>query len=724
GEKREALSLVDELREIASARYVSPYYAAMIYTTLGEYDRAFEQLEKVFDNHDYWAQWLGVEHRFDPIRRDARFARLLKRLNRRNNTGEETTASLRLERENHGRREFTENKSDSGKKRKILPAAAAVAVLVILAVVAAFFAKNFYQRMQQRPENLWVKKITRLTTSGQVLHAVISPDASMIAYTTEENGVQSIWTKQIGAPNSNRIVSDADLRFSGIVFSPTGKEIFYVAQKREDSIGSLFRIPAAGGTSQKVLDDVYNRIDFAPDGSRFVFRRRNFIQGEDLLLVADAGGANVRQIASRRFPEMLLNPAWSPDGKTIAVGVINNDADNRQQYGTVVLLPADGASEDRILGDKRWGLVTYIAWQSDGKALYVCGQNELNFGSIQVWRVFLDRASTPEPITTDTSDYRGISAARGSNTLVTVKSDIHSSIWATAAASSPSINQTADTEANKPLTEQTSARISTSDLAGFKGLTFAPDGRVVYTTIRESFIEIWRMNADGTNPQKLIDASHDVYTPVVSPDNRYIVYVSDVKGVCRLWRANLDGGGKVELTHGDNDESPQFTPDGKWIVFTQAINGRSRLAKVSVEGGEATPIGQMTAQMPVVSPDGKTIAFILIDRTTAKIALMPFDGDYPTKIFETPLMVSGKPYYSAAIHWSPDGSAVTFLKDEKGVSNVWSQPVNGKPAKKLTSFNAEEIFYFDIARGENDSPKLILARGTHASDAMLINLSE
>jgi hypothetical protein len=132
----------------------------------------------------------------------------------------------------------------------------------------------------------------------------------------------------------------------------------------------------------------------------------------------------------------------------------------------------------------------------------------------------------------------------------------------------------------------------------------------------------------------------------------------------------------------------------------------------------------MTAQMPVVSPDGKTIAFILIDQTAAKIALMPFDGDYPTKIFETPLMVAGKPYYAAAIHWSPDGSAINFLKDEKGVSNVWRQPADGRPAKKLTNFNAEEIFYFGIAGGENDSPKLVLSRGTHSSDAMLINLSE
>jgi Tol biopolymer transport system component len=270
-------------------------------------------------------------------------------------------------------------------------------------------------------------------------------------------------------------------------------------------------------------------------------------------------------------------------------------------------------------------------------------------------------------------------------------------------------------------TEQSATRISTSDLAGFKGLGWTPDGKVVYTTAVNS-IELWRMNADGSDAQKLISAPYDAYLPVVSPDNRYIVYVSDIDGAYSLWRADMpDGGNRVQLTRGVTDEAPQITPDGKWIIFMQTIEGRSRLAKVSIDGGEVVPLGQMTAKMPAVSPDGKTIAFILIDQAGAKIALMPIDGNYPTKIFETHFPVVGKPYFSTVLQWSPDGNAVNFIREENGVSNVWSQPVAGGAVKKITSFGSEEIFYFSYAR---DDSRLALSRGSQFSDVILITLSE
>jgi eukaryotic-like serine/threonine-protein kinase len=100
GKKTEARSLLEELKETSAQRYVSPYYAAMIYTTLGEFDRAFAWLEKVFDDHDYWAQWLGVERRFDPVRQDPRFAKLLRRLD--NNK----TESLQIEVKTNGHQLF------------------------------------------------------------------------------------------------------------------------------------------------------------------------------------------------------------------------------------------------------------------------------------------------------------------------------------------------------------------------------------------------------------------------------------------------------------------------------------------------------------------------------------------------------------------------------------------------------------------------------------------
>jgi Tol biopolymer transport system component len=100
---------------------------------------------------------------------------------------------------------------------------------------------------------------------------------------------------------------------------------------------------------------------------------------------------------------------------------------------------------------------------------------------------------------------------------------------------------------------------------------------------------------------------------------------------------------------------------------------------------------------------------------------MPFDGNAPTKIFETRLLLAGKPFYSTLLRWSPDGSAVNFIREENGVSNVWSQPTDGKPPKPLTQFDSEEIFYFDFAR---DGSNLAVSRGSQTSDVLLITLPQ
>ena len=73
------------------------------------------------------------------------------------------------------------------------------------------------------------------------------------------------------------------------------------------------------------------------------------------------------------------------------------------------------------------------------------------------------------------------------------------------------------------------------------------------------------------------------------------------------------------------------------------------------------------------------------------------------------------------LRWSPDGGAINFIKEENGVSNIWSQPVNGEPIKKLTNFSSGEIFYFDFAP---DGSSLAVTRGSHSSDVILIDVSE
>jgi DNA-binding winged helix-turn-helix (wHTH) protein/TolB-like protein/Tfp pilus assembly protein PilF len=60
--------------------YVEPYQVALIYTRLGEKERAFEWLEKAYQERGFWLNFVKIEPLLDPLRTDARFADLLRRI--------------------------------------------------------------------------------------------------------------------------------------------------------------------------------------------------------------------------------------------------------------------------------------------------------------------------------------------------------------------------------------------------------------------------------------------------------------------------------------------------------------------------------------------------------------------------------------------------------------------------------------------------------------------
>lgn len=73
-------ALLDELTVSSPPPYVSPYRLALVHTGLGNVDAAFDALEAAHDERAIGIVNLAVEPRFDPLRSDARFGRLLKRL--------------------------------------------------------------------------------------------------------------------------------------------------------------------------------------------------------------------------------------------------------------------------------------------------------------------------------------------------------------------------------------------------------------------------------------------------------------------------------------------------------------------------------------------------------------------------------------------------------------------------------------------------------------------
>ena len=81
GDVERAQSELKELQEISKQRYISAYHIATIYAALKDRDRAFEWLEKAFQERADWMVFLNVDPRFKSLHSDSRFADLLRRMN-------------------------------------------------------------------------------------------------------------------------------------------------------------------------------------------------------------------------------------------------------------------------------------------------------------------------------------------------------------------------------------------------------------------------------------------------------------------------------------------------------------------------------------------------------------------------------------------------------------------------------------------------------------------
>ena len=90
-----------------------------------------------------------------------------------------------------------------------------------------------------------------------------------------------------------------------------------------------------------------------------------------------------------------------------------------------------------------------------------------------------------------------------------------------------------------------------------------------------------------------------------------------------------------------------------------------------------------------------------------------FSADTGQELQRLPTIPSG-----ARLAWYPDGQALTYIvTDDRGVSNIWRQPLSGNAPNQITSFQENQIFDYGWSR---DGENLACLRGRAWSDAYLL----
>lgn len=210
----------------------------------------------------------------------------------------------------------------------------------------------------------------------------------------------------------------------------------------------------------------------------------------------------------------------------------------------------------------------------------------------------------------------------------------------------------------------------TNNLADDFSPSWFPDGQhIVFASDRDGDSEIYVMAADGTNVVQLTDNDVGDYAPAVSPDGTQIAFVSDPNGdweKSEIYTVHSDGSQLRRLTNDTKDDSnPEWTQDGLHILYKQPSGGALYPFRLNINTLESTSASDMilpsnSGNLRVWSPSGsRFVQDTEVDDINSAIQIMDSDG---TTLREVTLPVD----YFRSFDWSPDEKFVVFSAREYG----------------------------------------------------------
>lgn len=546
--------------------------------------------------------------------------------------------------------------------------------------------------------------IARITNSGKVGAASISPDGNFIAYIQNyTSGEGMLYVRQVKTNTERKLLEPAERVFGSTAFSPDGAFIYFIAYEKNDPEGALYRIPVIGGDAARVINSVRLRFTLSPDGQRALFYRQDKAAEKRNIVSAALDGSGDEQIILSVDEGTATGvPVFSPDGRSIVFGWSDKGPGVDLSAPHCGLFSVDIASgENTPITDQKWSEIGKMNWMPDGSGLVFVGSrprigNQIYFLSHPGGEV---RQLTRE---LNTYGNYGLAITADGTTLVADIFETAAQLW--------SVGSSGDLAAAEQLTS------GVSD--GSRGLATLADGRIVYIARTGEEYDLWVMSdKNGRREGKPLtsDAASEAGV-CTTPDGRYIIFGSDRAGNHHLFRIGSDGSGLTQLTFGDTyDTSPDCSPDGSSVIYAVHITGGG-IWQVPVEGGTPVQLSDLGASAPSFSPDGKSIAAILPSDSVVKnatLVIIPTESGPPEKTFD----VIPYGWYYRPARWTPEGKALLFSKMDNQTGNLWKQSVSGGDPKLITSFKSESIADFTYSK---DGGRLIISRGQRGTNVVML----
>jgi len=576
-----------------------------------------------------------------------------------------------------------------------------VTAAIVLAAVGAFFAARTLVRTEA-PKPVALRRLTDFV--GMEEFPALSPDGKSVAFTSDLGGRRQVWVRLLSAGAPLQVTHDDADHQAPRWSADSSSLIYFSPSPAANGQGQVWEVPALGGTARPIVGSLIPA-DFSHQGQHIAYLRPN--QGQIELTVADADGTNAHVVARLPGDYIYSNLRWSPDDRLLGY------QSGRTFDYDIFYVPLSGGEPHRITqdGNPEAG----FSWLPDSSGVIFSssrGDTVLYMRTMNLWAARV-KDKTPRQLTFGETSYVSPDVDHDGN-VVASRDRLQFDIWKYPVDGTPQENVRRGTQ----ITHQTGA-VQTPSAS-------PDDHEVVYLSDSGGHGNLWILKQDTGQTRQLTFEQNPriaLGVPVWSPDGKYIAYVNRGTSGWNVdqWVVNADGTDAHKVSDGGGWAC--WSPDGRWLYVSPPTTKGFRIDKLHPDGSDFR-IVRVDGRGPAAAADG-TLYYVLTLAGVNGISDMeirvanPEDG--PSKVLTRIPGSRLSPSLLMQPVLSPDGKSLAILLMDGPTTNIWSLSTERGELRAVTDFGHQATFIARRVSWSPDGKSIYAAVGKGEADIVLLS---